>query len=181
MRTLRGADGSHRLAGVVAPARGAEVGEAIARAVDAVWFLDWGGGLVWVAVAGIEDRGAVVIRAAIQRAGRTLGTGHATLIKGSTALRCAVPVFEAAGIGVSGACSRPATLGQARARVGRDIIADDGKPGPDQAPRQRRSNQPEADQPERRAIVVNGHLHFPCWMPARTRTPAIIPPGCSPP
>ena len=77
----------------VAPARGAEVGEAIARAVDAVWFLDWGGGLVWVAVAGIEDGGAVVIRAAIQGPDGH-GTGHATLIKGSAALRRAVPVFE---------------------------------------------------------------------------------------
>ena len=77
----------------VAPARGAEVGEAIARAIDAVWFLDWGGGLVWVAVAGIEDGGAEVIRAAI-RGPDGHGTGHATLIKGSAALRCAVPVFE---------------------------------------------------------------------------------------
>ena len=30
----------------VAPARGAEIGEAIARTVDAVWYLDWGGGLL---------------------------------------------------------------------------------------------------------------------------------------
>ena len=28
--------------------------QAIARALDAVWFLDWGGGLVWLAVAGAE-------------------------------------------------------------------------------------------------------------------------------
>ncbi len=77
----------------VAPARGAEVGEAIARAIDAVWFLDWGGGLVWVAVAGMEDGGAKVIRAAI-RGPDGHGTGHATLIKGSAALRRAVPVFE---------------------------------------------------------------------------------------
>ena len=35
----------------VAPSRGAELGEAIARAVDATWFVDWGGGLLWVAVA----------------------------------------------------------------------------------------------------------------------------------
>jgi glycolate dehydrogenase FAD-binding subunit len=76
-----------------APARGAEIGEAIARTLDAVWFLDWGGGLVWAAVVGAEDGGAGVIRAAIRGAdGR--GTGHATLIRGSAALRRAVPVFE---------------------------------------------------------------------------------------
>ncbi len=34
----------------VAPARGAELAEAIARTLDAVWFLDWGGGLVWASV-----------------------------------------------------------------------------------------------------------------------------------
>ena len=41
----------------VAPARGAEVGEAITRTVNAIWYLDWGGGLVWVAVPVREARG----------------------------------------------------------------------------------------------------------------------------
>ncbi len=82
----------------VAPARGAEVGEAIARTLDALWYLDWGGGLLWAAVPagqanGAEDGGAEVIRAAI-RGPDGHGTGYATLIKGSTALRGAVPVFE---------------------------------------------------------------------------------------
>jgi glycolate oxidase FAD binding subunit len=81
----------------VAPSRGAEVGEAIARAVDATWFVDWGGGLLWVAVAlnkgGPEDGGAAVIRSMI-RGTDGQGTGHATLIKGSAALRRAIPVFE---------------------------------------------------------------------------------------
>ncbi len=76
-----------------APSRGAELGEAITRGLDAEWYLDWGGGLIWVAVAGAEDGGAEVIRAAIRgQDGR--GTGHATLIRGSPALRRAVPVFE---------------------------------------------------------------------------------------
>ena len=35
----------------VAPSRGAELGGAIARVVDATWYVDWGGGLLWVAVA----------------------------------------------------------------------------------------------------------------------------------
>ncbi len=77
----------------VAPSRGAELGEAIAGRLDANWYLDWAGGLVWVAIAGAEDGGAAVIRAAVRGAdGR--GTGHATLIVGSPELRRSVPVFE---------------------------------------------------------------------------------------
>jgi glycolate oxidase FAD binding subunit len=77
----------------VAPKRGAELGELIGTALDADWYLDWGGGLLWVAVAGAEDGGASLIRAAI-RGKEGHGTGHATLIRGSSSLRRAVPVFE---------------------------------------------------------------------------------------
>jgi glycolate oxidase FAD binding subunit len=81
----------------VAPSRGTELGEAIAVAVDVTWFVDWGGGLLWMAVAagkdGAEDGGAALIRTAI-RGADGYGTGHATLVKGSAALRRAVPVFE---------------------------------------------------------------------------------------
>jgi glycolate oxidase FAD binding subunit len=77
----------------VAPARGAELGQAISRSLDAVWFLDWGGGLLWAAVAETGDAGADVIRAAI-RGPDGRNTGHATLVKGSQALRGAVAVFE---------------------------------------------------------------------------------------
>jgi glycolate oxidase FAD binding subunit len=77
----------------VAPSRGAELGEAIAHRLDAIWYLDWAGGLVWAAVAGAEDGGAAVIRAEVRGAdGR--GTGHATLVKGSPELRRSVAVFE---------------------------------------------------------------------------------------
>jgi glycolate oxidase FAD binding subunit len=77
----------------VAPSRGAEIGAVIARDLDAIWYLDWGGGLLWVAVAGADDGGAAGIRAAIRGAdGR--GSGHATLITGSPELRRVVPVFE---------------------------------------------------------------------------------------
>jgi len=77
----------------LAPSRGAELGEAIARNLDARWYLDWGGGLLWVAITESDDGGAEIIRAAIRGADGH-GTGHATLIKGSPAFRLAVPVFE---------------------------------------------------------------------------------------
>jgi glycolate dehydrogenase FAD-binding subunit len=65
----------------------------IARALDVAWFLDWGGGLLWVAVPEQDDANAAVIRGAVHGPdGR--GTGHATLVKGSPALRRAVAVFE---------------------------------------------------------------------------------------
>ena len=77
----------------VAPARGAELGQQISRALDALWFLDWGGGLLWAAIAEAGDAGAEIIRAAI-RGPEGRDTGHATLVKGSPALRGSVPVFE---------------------------------------------------------------------------------------
>src|SRR5207248_2018737 len=76
-----------------APARGAAIGAALARALDAIWYVDWGGGLLWVAVAEHGDAGAAAVRAAL-RGEDGSGTGHATLVKGSPALRRAVPVFE---------------------------------------------------------------------------------------
>jgi glycolate dehydrogenase FAD-binding subunit len=77
----------------VAPSRGAELVKTIASQLDFVWYLDWGGGLVWIAVSGAEDGGAAAIRAAIPGADGH-GTGHATLVKGAASLRRAVPVFE---------------------------------------------------------------------------------------
>lgn len=77
----------------VAPVRGAELAETLARALGAGFLLDWGGGLVWAAVPETDNAGADTIRRAIRGAdGR--GTGHATLVKASAALRRAVAVFE---------------------------------------------------------------------------------------
>jgi glycolate oxidase FAD binding subunit len=77
----------------VAPSRGAELASLVDQGLDAAWYLDWGGGLLWVAVTGAEDGGATLIRDAIRgKEGR--GTGHATLICGPPSLRQAVPVFE---------------------------------------------------------------------------------------
>ena len=85
---LAGFDGRAVWRVSVAPSRGAGLAETVARRVDAAWFLDWGGGLVWLAVPEADDGGAAVIRAAVG------GDGHATLVKGSSGLRRQVPVFE---------------------------------------------------------------------------------------
>jgi len=77
----------------IEPARGAEVALAIARALDTLWFLDWGGGLLWVAVRATGDAGAAAIRQAI-RGPDGNATGHATLLKASPGLRRAIAVFE---------------------------------------------------------------------------------------
>jgi glycolate oxidase FAD binding subunit len=95
----------------VAPSRGGELGEAIARRLDTVWYLDWAGGLVWVAIAGAADGGATVIRDAI-RGADARETGHATLVKGSPELRRSVPVFQPQ--------SRPLTALAARIKEGFD-------------------------------------------------------------
>ncbi len=60
---------------------------ALRRILDIRYFFDWGGGLVWLAVANAEDGGARVLRGA-------LAAGHATLIRAPDALRAAVPVFQ---------------------------------------------------------------------------------------
>ena len=61
---------------------------AVRATLDVDYFLDWGGGLVWLAARGAEDGGAGPIRAALG------GRGHATLIRASAALRASVPVFQ---------------------------------------------------------------------------------------
>jgi glycolate oxidase FAD binding subunit len=61
----------------------------VAAAVAGEFYLDWGGGLVWLAVPAAGDAGAAALRAAVARVG-----GHATLIRAPAPLRAAVPVFE---------------------------------------------------------------------------------------
>ena len=73
----------------------------LGRALDAQYFLDWGGGLVWLAVKGAADGGASAIRAALPPDG-----GHATLIRGSASLRASVPVFQPLAPGVAALSAR---------------------------------------------------------------------------
>ncbi len=75
----------------VVPSKAPAIIAAIGRVLSLEHFLDWGGGLLWCAVApGPEDGGASVLRAAIARS----GGGHATLVRAHPAIRAAVPVFE---------------------------------------------------------------------------------------
>ncbi len=73
----------------LAPTAGGSLIDRLARALDLAWLADWAGGLLWLAVQGAEDGGAAAIRTALAGA-----DGHATLIRGSRALRSAVPVFQ---------------------------------------------------------------------------------------
>ncbi len=55
---------------------------------EARLFLDWGGGLLWLATPATGDAGASAIRAALGN------KGHATLVRAPDAIRSAVPVFQ---------------------------------------------------------------------------------------
>ena len=69
-----------------APMAGAKMAAAIEGAEA---FYDWGGGLVWLALAEGADAGAAAVWAAVATHG-----GHATLIRASAATRAAVAVFQ---------------------------------------------------------------------------------------
>lgn len=72
-----------------APSNGPSVIAALRelKGVDA--FLDWGGGLIWLATDAPKTGADGLVRDAVSQFG-----GHATLIRGSTDLRAAIPVFE---------------------------------------------------------------------------------------
>jgi glycolate oxidase FAD binding subunit len=53
-------------------------------------YCDWGGGLVWLAVEAPKTGAEGLVRDAVAKA----ESGHATLFRGSDALRAAVPVFQ---------------------------------------------------------------------------------------
>ncbi len=72
-----------------APTKGPAAVAAIARSRDARWFYDWGGGLVWIAVAADGDAGAAAVRAAVAETG-----GHATLVRAAAELRATLDVFQ---------------------------------------------------------------------------------------
>lgn len=82
----------------VPPAQGA----AVAAAIGAAHFFDWGGGLIWVALPPEETDGAARVRAAVAASG-----GHATLARAPDSVREATDVFH----------PQPAALAALTARV----------------------------------------------------------------
>ena len=73
----------------VPPADGARVASQVLAAIEGHVYYDWGGGLVWLALAPNADAGHDAVRAAISATG-----GHATLIRAEDAVRAKVPVFQ---------------------------------------------------------------------------------------
>jgi glycolate oxidase FAD binding subunit len=72
-----------------APTKGPDVAAHVAQALDAQWFYDWGGGLLWISTPAEGDAGASVLREVT----RTYG-GHATLVRAPTEVRSTLDVFE---------------------------------------------------------------------------------------
>ncbi|MCB8820474.1 glycolate oxidase subunit GlcE [Microvirga rosea] len=72
-----------------APTKGPDLVARVATTIDAQWFYDWGGGLVWISTPLIGDLGATVIRDATKALG-----GHATLVSAPDSERSRIDVFE---------------------------------------------------------------------------------------
>ncbi|MGB7036797.1 MAG: 2-hydroxy-acid oxidase, partial [Xanthobacteraceae bacterium] len=73
-----------------APAQGAGLAAALARATDLELVYDWAGGLIWAALPASDDAHAPLVHAAAANHG-----GHATLIRAPAAVRAKVDVFTA--------------------------------------------------------------------------------------
>jgi glycolate oxidase FAD binding subunit len=81
--------------------QGAPLAAAIATAIGGSWYLDWGGGLIWLSAPPSDDAGAARLRPLVAKAG-----GHATLIRAPAAIRAAVAVFEPLDEGVAALSQR---------------------------------------------------------------------------
>lgn len=75
----------------VPPSAVVTVIQIIREGVDAEFYVDWGGGLIWIQLPNEadDDGGAVLIREAIKSCG-----GHATLIRASAEIRSRIAVFQ---------------------------------------------------------------------------------------
>ncbi len=89
IRDVAPLDGADRIVWrlAVTPSEAPDVTARIAKRIDARWFFDWAGGLVWLDVPPMEDGGAAIIRGAI-------GQGHATLVRAPKRVRRVVEVFH---------------------------------------------------------------------------------------
>ena len=73
----------------VSPSEGPAVAARISEALDARYLLDWGGGLIWLSVPAQDDGAAAQVRSSIEAIG-----GHATLVRGTEAVRASAEVFQ---------------------------------------------------------------------------------------
>ena len=73
----------------VPPADGARVAGALAARLKGRFLLDWGGGLIWLALDPLPDAGAEIVRGLLPPDG-----GHATLIRAEASARARVDVFQ---------------------------------------------------------------------------------------
>jgi glycolate oxidase FAD binding subunit len=83
------------------PASGGALGMAVTRDCGGEVFYDWGGGLIWAAVAPSSDAGAGKLRPLVDAAG-----GHATLVRGSESVRREIDVFHPQTAGLAGLSER---------------------------------------------------------------------------
>ena len=72
-----------------APTKGPDLAAHVAQSLDAQWFYDWGGGLLWISTPSEGDAGASVIREATTEFG-----GHATLVRAPDHVRDLARPFE---------------------------------------------------------------------------------------
>jgi glycolate oxidase FAD binding subunit len=71
----------------VIPSKSPEIIANITRKLDVNYFMDWAGGLIWIAVPATADASAALIRG-------SFADGHATLIRASAEVRARIDVFQ---------------------------------------------------------------------------------------
>jgi glycolate oxidase FAD binding subunit len=86
---------------VCPPAAGGKFGQQLARETGGEVLYDWGGGLIWAALPPASDAHAALVRQRVEAVG-----GHATLIRGSEAVRQSIDVFHPQQSGVAALARR---------------------------------------------------------------------------
>jgi glycolate oxidase FAD binding subunit len=73
----------------VPPSEGARAAAIILERLPGEALLDWGGGLVWLALSPVDDAGETVVRGTVKMTG-----GHATLIRADSTVRSRIAPFQ---------------------------------------------------------------------------------------
>ncbi len=88
----------------VPPAKGAALGERLARELAGRCFYDWGGGAVWLETSDAPDAHAGHVRRVLQEVAG--GDGHATLMRAAPDIRASVAPFQPSSPGVAALTER---------------------------------------------------------------------------